>query len=113
MTRRLQFLLRLIGVGGGDVRGAGAGNWTWSDAVCAEGGYARGAAGQASALDAETASLINRGRRLPSEANEKQSKGGGTGGKAEERPSRRSLLSQAQPGLVVWGECPKACNKQN
>ena len=110
--RALRTLRSHTGAGGGGARGARGGNWTWSGACCADGGYARGVAGRASALDAGTASLTNRGQRPPGEANEKQSKGSGTGSKAEERPSRRSSLPQAQPGLAVWGECPKACNKQ-
>ena len=67
------------GAGGGDVRTARGGNWTWSGAWCADDGCARGVAGRASALDAGTASLIIRGRCPHGEANEKQVKGGGAG----------------------------------
>ena len=43
------------GAGGGDVRTARGGNWTWSGAWCADDGCACGIAGQASALDVGTA----------------------------------------------------------
>ena len=100
------------GAGGGDVRGARGGNWTWSGACCADDGYARGVAGRASALDAGTVSLIIRGRCPYGEANEKQAKGSGPAARWKGDRTTGATSEIKLHGPAERGDCPKACNKQ-